>query len=205
VQKIISSFEIKKPQGEIGQPRVNSSSCNNGYKKGVYDAQRDLQGLNGHGYDPYVHRGDLNFQNCYGKGYDASWSASPKLPSPSQAQAPSTCESKIFPGIGEIDDPSGGHGLRIRVDVTGSENGSHPARITITGPGGESLCNNFELTAAGYSKIFYFNEGLINDGEPFKACVILLDANSIKCVTGVNHLGRHSESVTLKTPNVRNS
>jgi hypothetical protein len=28
---------------------------------------------------------------------------------------------------------------------------SHRTRITITGPGGDSLCSNFELTAAGYN------------------------------------------------------
>jgi len=109
--------------------------------------------------------------------------------------------SQIFPGIGETGDPSGGHGLRI-VDVIGSGDGSHPSRITISGLGGESLCNNFELTAAGYANTFYFNEGLINDGEPFKACITLLDADSKNCVDGLNHLGRHSESVLLKAPNV---
>jgi hypothetical protein len=36
-----------------------------------------------------------------------------------------------------------------------------------------SICDNFELTAAGYSNTFYFNEGLINDGEPFKACILV--------------------------------
>jgi hypothetical protein len=95
-----------------------------------------------------------------------------------------------------------GHGLRIRVGVTGSGDGSHPARITITGTGGESLCNTFELTAAGYSNTFYFNEGLINDGEPFTACITLLDADSKNCVDGLNHPGRHSESVLLKASNI---
>jgi hypothetical protein len=74
VQKMINSFEIKKPLGEpkTEQLTINVSSCNNGYGKGVYDAQRDLQGLNRHGYDPFVHHGDLDFRNCYRKGYDAT-------------------------------------------------------------------------------------------------------------------------------------
>ena len=66
----------------------------------------------------------------------------------------------------------------------------------------EKVFNNFELTAAGYANTFYFNEGLINDGEPFKACITLLDADSKNCVDGLNHLDRHSESVLLKAPNV---
>jgi hypothetical protein len=72
----------------------------------------------------------------------------------------------------------------------------------LKGPGGESLCNNFELTAAGYSQTFYFNEGLINDGEPFKVCVTFLGADSKNCVDGLNHLGRHSESVFMNAPNI---
>jgi hypothetical protein len=38
-----------------------------------------------------------------------------------------------------------GSSIRVRIDVTGSEDGSCPAQITITGSCGESL--NFELTA----------------------------------------------------------
>ena len=39
-------------------------------------------------------------------------------------------------------------------------------------------------------------------GEPFKACITLLDADSKNCVDGLSHPGRHSESVLLKAPNV---
>ena len=134
----------------------------------------------------------------------------PELPSitkntPGLSQSPSTCEQQNFPEIGQIGNPpSSEHGLRIRVDITGSEDGSHPAQITIAGQTGDTLCRNFDLTPAGQSILFYFYPGVINDREQFDACVTLLDTNSIKCVTGVNHLGRHSESVTLKAPNVRN-
>jgi hypothetical protein len=67
IQKMISSLEIKAQS-------ANTSSCDNGYNEGVYRAKHDLQGLNGHGYDPSIRHGDSNFQFCYKRGYEAVWS-----------------------------------------------------------------------------------------------------------------------------------
>jgi len=67
IQKMISSFEIKAQS-------ANTSSCDSGYNEGVYRAKHDLQGLNGHGYDPSIRHGNLNFQFCYKRGYESVWS-----------------------------------------------------------------------------------------------------------------------------------
>ena len=58
------------------------------------------------------------------------------------------------------------------------------------------------LSVLSITDIEYFNEGSINDGEPFKACITLFDADSKNCADGLNHIDRQSESVLLKAPNV---
>ena len=77
--------------------------------------------------------------------------------------------------------------LRINVDITGATNGSHPVRITVSGPSDKTLCHDMDLTAADRSILFYFCPGLITDGQPFEACIILLDTNKKNCVNGLNH------------------
>jgi hypothetical protein len=41
----------------------------------MYDAGRDLRGLNGHGYNESVNRGDSQFRKGYVNGYRACWSS----------------------------------------------------------------------------------------------------------------------------------
>jgi hypothetical protein len=73
--------------------KLTASSYTDGYSRGVKDASRDLQGLNGHGYDSSCPSGHTSvFCDGYVKDYDATWyggrvSSSP--PPPSQAQSQS--------------------------------------------------------------------------------------------------------------------
>ena len=73
--------------------KLTASSYSDGYSRGVKYASRDLQGLNGHGYDSSCPSGHTSvFCDGYVKGYDATWyggrvSSSP--PPASQAQSQS--------------------------------------------------------------------------------------------------------------------
>ena len=88
----------------------------------------------------------------------------------------------------------------VNVDITGVIDGLHPARINVTSPYGETPCHDIELTAAGQSILFYFNQGVIPNGQRFEACITLLDINNKICVNGLNHQGRQHESVQLHMP-----
>jgi hypothetical protein len=51
--------------------KVTASSNSDGYSRGVKDASRDLQGLNGHGYDSSCPSGHTSvFCEGYVQGYD---------------------------------------------------------------------------------------------------------------------------------------
>jgi hypothetical protein len=75
--------------------KVTASSYSDGYSRGVKDASRDLQGLNGHGYDSSCPSSHTSvFCDGYVKGYDATWngarvSSSPSPPSQAQSQSQS--------------------------------------------------------------------------------------------------------------------
>ena len=56
-----------------------ADSYEDGYRTGCYDAGRDYRGLNGHGYDESVHRGDQSFKNGYLPGYRTCWAAESKV------------------------------------------------------------------------------------------------------------------------------
>jgi hypothetical protein len=86
--------------------------------------------------------------------------------------------------------PSSGLGLRTNVDITGTTNGLHPARINVPRPSGETLCYEIELTSADQSMLFYFYPGVIPNGQQFEACIALLDTNKKSCVDELNHQGR---------------
>ena len=54
--------------------KVTASSNSDGYSRGIKDASRDLQGLNGHGYDSSCPSGHTSvFCEGYVQGYDATW------------------------------------------------------------------------------------------------------------------------------------
>jgi hypothetical protein len=72
--------------------KLTASSSSDGYSRGVKDASRDLQGLNGHGYDSSCPSGHTSvFCEGYVRGYDATWNGGrvSSSPSPSQAQSQS--------------------------------------------------------------------------------------------------------------------
>jgi hypothetical protein len=50
-----------------------ADSYSDGYDEGYNDAGRDLQGLNGHGYDESISHGDSEFRVGYVDGYRACW------------------------------------------------------------------------------------------------------------------------------------
>ena len=91
---IIATIAIGMGTGNHGAyaAKLTASSYSDGYSRGVKDASRDLQGLNGHGYDSSCPSGHTSvFCDGYVRGYDATWnggrvSSSPP-PSPSQAQS----------------------------------------------------------------------------------------------------------------------
>jgi hypothetical protein len=54
--------------------KLTASSYGDGYSRGVKDASRDLQGLNGHGYDSSCPSGHTSvFCDGYFRGYDVTW------------------------------------------------------------------------------------------------------------------------------------
>jgi hypothetical protein len=54
--------------------KLTASSYSDGYSRGVKDAGRDLQGLNGHGYDSSCPSGHTSvFCAGYVQGYDNTW------------------------------------------------------------------------------------------------------------------------------------
>jgi hypothetical protein len=54
--------------------KLTASSYSDGYSRGVKDASRDLQGLNGHGYDSSCPSGHTSvFCDGYVRGYDVTW------------------------------------------------------------------------------------------------------------------------------------
>jgi hypothetical protein len=54
--------------------KLTASSYSDGYSRGVKDASRDSQGLNGHGYDSSYPSGHTSvFCDGYVRGYDATW------------------------------------------------------------------------------------------------------------------------------------
>ena len=57
------------PEHIYESPLSGSRDYNDGYARGLFDAQRDELCLNGHGYDPSIHRGNDDFQTGYGDGY----------------------------------------------------------------------------------------------------------------------------------------
>ena len=71
--------------------KVTASSNSDGYSRGIKDASRDLQGLNGHGYDSSCPSGHTSvFCDGYVRGYDATWNGgrvNSSPPPPSQAQS----------------------------------------------------------------------------------------------------------------------
>jgi hypothetical protein len=75
--------------------KVTASSYSDGYSRGVKDAGRDLQGLNGHGYDSSCPSDHTSvFCSGYVKGYDNTWygqrvSSSPPPTSQAQSQGQS--------------------------------------------------------------------------------------------------------------------
>jgi hypothetical protein len=60
--------------------------------------------------------------------------------------------------------PSSGLGLRTNVDITGTTNGLHSARINVPRPSGETLYYEIELTSADLSMLYYFYPGVIPNG-----------------------------------------
>src|SRR5919112_3254726 len=50
-----------------------ADSYDDGSDEGCFDARRDLQGLNGHGYDESVNHGDSEFRSGYVDGYRDCW------------------------------------------------------------------------------------------------------------------------------------
>jgi hypothetical protein len=67
-----------------------ADSYDDGYDEGCNDAGRDLQGLNGHGYDESVNHGDSEFRVGYVDGYRACWNGPDNQPSPEPDNEPST-------------------------------------------------------------------------------------------------------------------
>jgi hypothetical protein len=49
-----------------------------GYDEGCFDARRDLQGLNGHGYDESISHGYSEYRVGYVNGYRACWNGEDK-------------------------------------------------------------------------------------------------------------------------------
>jgi hypothetical protein len=90
---IIATIVIVTGIGNHGAyaAKVTASSSSDGYSRGVKDASRDLQGLNGHGYDSSCPSGHTSvFCDGYVRGYDATWNggrAGSSSPPSSQAQS----------------------------------------------------------------------------------------------------------------------
>lgn len=61
--------------------------------------------------------------------------------------------------------------------LTGASDDSHPARINVTGPSGETLRKDIDVTTADQPMLFYFYPEVIPNGQHFEACVTLLDTN----------------------------
>ena len=62
---LLSSGIIYSLQNVYGSTR----DYNDGYAIGLSDAKKDQRCLNGHGYDPSVHRGNPDFRRGYTDGY----------------------------------------------------------------------------------------------------------------------------------------
>jgi hypothetical protein len=58
-----------------------ADSYDDGSDEGCFDARRDLQGLNGHGYDESVNHGDSEFRRGYVDGYRDCWNEGGHQPS----------------------------------------------------------------------------------------------------------------------------
>ena len=73
---IIATIVIGIGSGNDGAyaAKLTASSYGDGYSSGVKDASRDLQGLNGHGYDSSCPSGHTSaFCDGYFRGYDVTW------------------------------------------------------------------------------------------------------------------------------------
>jgi hypothetical protein len=90
---IIATIVIAIGSGNDGAyaAKLTASSYGDGYSSGVKDASRDLQGLNGHGYDSSCPSGHTSvFCDGYFRGYDVTWDGGRVNSSPppsSQAQS----------------------------------------------------------------------------------------------------------------------
>jgi hypothetical protein len=58
------------------QQLVYADDVSNGQDDGVRDADRDCQGLNGHGFDDSIHHGSPEYKSAYIQAYDDEWNKS---------------------------------------------------------------------------------------------------------------------------------
>jgi hypothetical protein len=92
---ILTSMVIGLQMGVhvIYATQLTTSSYTDGYSKGVRDAGRDLQGLNGHGYNSSCPSGHTSvFCSAYVRGYDNTWYAQRQNSPPPfpQSESPSS-------------------------------------------------------------------------------------------------------------------
>jgi hypothetical protein len=102
-----------------------ADSYDDGSDEGCFDARRDLQGLNGHGYDESVNHGDSEFRTGYVDGYRDCWNGDYKSPQDTDGDAGNSG--------GSSSNSNGGDAWRLTVKLTDPPFGIENVRIKFKG------------------------------------------------------------------------